>query len=178
MAVFVNRFLNMKNPDQATIHDVVDHIMHIVEVAGWECVGVGSDFSGTPAVPIGLEVRRLLLGLHTNQLLISCRMSQNTQTSLPCWPSAARQMSNCAGLRGRICYEYGETLRGEERKSNLRPNPMRQYGKRELRAGPLDLRTRHSCSDPRGRRRRISNEYRTTSMSTTKEYTRLGTDWL
>ncbi|TVY92880.1 putative dipeptidase [Lachnellula willkommii] len=55
MAVFVNRFLNMKHPDQATIHDVVDHIMHIVEVAGWECVGVGSDFSGTPAVPIGLE---------------------------------------------------------------------------------------------------------------------------
>ncbi|KAI1077229.1 membrane dipeptidase-domain-containing protein [Whalleya microplaca] len=55
MAVFVNRFLKMKDPDQATIHDVVDHILHIAEVAGWECVGVGSDFSGTPYVPIGLE---------------------------------------------------------------------------------------------------------------------------
>ncbi|KAF6789406.1 microsomal dipeptidase [Colletotrichum sojae] len=55
MAVFVNRFLNMKNPDQATIHDVVDHIFHIAEVCGWECVGIGSDFSGTPFVPIGLE---------------------------------------------------------------------------------------------------------------------------
>ncbi|UPK99766.1 hypothetical protein LCI18_010701 [Fusarium solani-melongenae] len=55
MAVFVNRFLNMKNPDQATIHDVVDHILHIAEVCGWECVGIGSDFSGTPFVPIGLE---------------------------------------------------------------------------------------------------------------------------
>ncbi|KAI2635787.1 membrane dipeptidase-domain-containing protein [Hypomontagnella submonticulosa] len=55
MAVFVNRFLKMKDPDQATIHDVVDHIMHIAEVCGWECVGVGSDFSGTPYVPIGLE---------------------------------------------------------------------------------------------------------------------------
>ncbi|KAM0335232.1 hypothetical protein ACHAQA_000275 [Verticillium albo-atrum] len=55
MAVFVNRFLNMKNPEQATIHDVVDHILHIAEVCGWECVGVGSDFSGTPYVPAGLE---------------------------------------------------------------------------------------------------------------------------
>ncbi|RSL91673.1 putative dipeptidase [Fusarium oligoseptatum] len=55
MAVFVNRFLNMKNPDQATIHDVVDHILHIADVCGWECVGIGSDFSGTPFVPIGLE---------------------------------------------------------------------------------------------------------------------------
>ncbi|KAI1653384.1 membrane dipeptidase-domain-containing protein [Daldinia decipiens] len=55
MAVFVNRFLKMKDPDQATIHDVVDHIFHIAEVCGWDCVGVGSDFSGTPYVPIGLE---------------------------------------------------------------------------------------------------------------------------
>ncbi|PMD38578.1 hypothetical protein L207DRAFT_568196 [Hyaloscypha variabilis F] len=55
MATFVTRVLNMKNPEAATIHDVVDHIFHIAEVAGWECVGVGSDFSDTPAVPIGLE---------------------------------------------------------------------------------------------------------------------------
>ena len=56
MAVFVNRFLNMKNPDAATIHDVVDHISHLAEVAGWEHVGLGSDFSGTPYTPSGLEV--------------------------------------------------------------------------------------------------------------------------
>ncbi|TDZ17466.1 putative dipeptidase [Colletotrichum orbiculare MAFF 240422] len=55
MAVFVNRFLDMKNPDEATIHDVADHIFRIAEVCGWECVGIGSDFSGTPYVPIGLE---------------------------------------------------------------------------------------------------------------------------
>lgn len=55
MAVFVNRFLNMKNPDDATIHDVVDHILRIAEVCGWDCVGLGSDFSGTPYVPKGLE---------------------------------------------------------------------------------------------------------------------------
>jgi membrane dipeptidase len=55
MAVFVNRFLNMKDPSAATIHDVVDHILRIVEVCGWSCVGIGSDFSGTPHVPLGLE---------------------------------------------------------------------------------------------------------------------------
>lgn len=56
MAVFVNRFLNPKDPDAATIHDVVDHILHIAEVAGWDHVGIGSDFSGTPYTPSGLEV--------------------------------------------------------------------------------------------------------------------------
>ena len=55
MAVFVNRFLNMKDPSAATIYDVVDHIQRIAEVCGWHCVGVGSDFSGTPLVPHGLE---------------------------------------------------------------------------------------------------------------------------
>ncbi|KAK0387061.1 hypothetical protein NLU13_5374 [Sarocladium strictum] len=55
MATFVNRFLNMKNPEQATIHDVVDHILYIAELIGWEHVGIGSDFSGTPHVPLGLE---------------------------------------------------------------------------------------------------------------------------
>ncbi|KAF2488690.1 hypothetical protein BU16DRAFT_520459 [Lophium mytilinum] len=55
MAVFVSRFLNMKHPEEATIHDVVDHILYIADVCGWECVGIGSDFSGTPNVPIGLE---------------------------------------------------------------------------------------------------------------------------
>ncbi|KAK4541579.1 hypothetical protein LTR36_007876 [Oleoguttula mirabilis] len=55
MAVFVNRFLRMKHPEEASIHDVVDHILHIASVAGWEHVGLGSDFSGTPYVPVGLE---------------------------------------------------------------------------------------------------------------------------
>ncbi|KAI0147948.1 membrane dipeptidase-domain-containing protein [Hypoxylon sp. NC0597] len=55
MAVFVNRFLDMTDPSAVTIHDVVDHIWHLAEVAGWEHVGIGSDFSGTPFTPSGLE---------------------------------------------------------------------------------------------------------------------------
>lgn len=55
MAVFVTRFVKAEDPDSATIHDVADHILHIAEVCGWECVGIGSDFSGTRYLPIGLE---------------------------------------------------------------------------------------------------------------------------
>lgn len=55
MAVFAGMFLNGKDPQAATIHDVVDHVLHIVDVCGWECIGVGSDYSGTPHVAIGLE---------------------------------------------------------------------------------------------------------------------------
>ncbi|KAF4995455.1 hypothetical protein FGRMN_5136 [Fusarium graminum] len=54
MAVFLSRFLNMKHPEQATIHDVADHIFHIAEVCGWTCIGIGADFFGMSNVPIGL----------------------------------------------------------------------------------------------------------------------------
>lgn len=57
MITFINRFLRPDDPDAATIHDVVDHIWHVAQVAGWDHVGVGSDFDGTPVTPRGLEVR-------------------------------------------------------------------------------------------------------------------------
>ena len=55
MVVFAGMFLNLESPSSATVHDVVDHIMHIVKLCGWECVGAGSDFSGAPSMPQGLE---------------------------------------------------------------------------------------------------------------------------
>lgn len=54
MVVFLNRFLH-KNPDQASIHDVADHILHIADICGWDCVGIGADFFGMAHVPHGLE---------------------------------------------------------------------------------------------------------------------------
>jgi len=39
----------------ANISDVADHIDYIKKVAGIDHVGYGSDFDGTPALPIGLE---------------------------------------------------------------------------------------------------------------------------
>jgi len=55
MATFVNKFLKPDAESSASVHDVVDHIFHIANICGWECVGIGSDFSGTSGVPMGLE---------------------------------------------------------------------------------------------------------------------------
>ncbi|RCS41575.1 membrane dipeptidase [Bremerella cremea] len=45
-----------ENPmDLGTINDVLDHIDHLVKVAGWEHVGLGADFDGVDALPVGLE---------------------------------------------------------------------------------------------------------------------------
>ncbi len=38
-----------------TIHDVVDHIEHIIKVAGIDHVGIGSDYDGVSKLPLGLE---------------------------------------------------------------------------------------------------------------------------
>jgi membrane dipeptidase len=38
-----------------TIHDLVDHIDHIVKIAGVDCVGLGSDYDGVPVVPDQLD---------------------------------------------------------------------------------------------------------------------------
>jgi membrane dipeptidase len=45
-----------ENPIPAgTIHDVVDHIDHIVKIAGVDHVGLGSDYDGIPTCPKQLE---------------------------------------------------------------------------------------------------------------------------
>jgi membrane dipeptidase len=38
-----------------TIAMVADHIDHIRQVAGVDCVGLGSDFDGIPVTPLGLD---------------------------------------------------------------------------------------------------------------------------
>ena len=40
---------------RGTIYDVVDHIEHIIKVAGIDHVGIGSDYDGVRSLPIGLE---------------------------------------------------------------------------------------------------------------------------
>jgi membrane dipeptidase len=44
-----------KNVVPATLADVVDHIDHIVKLAGVKSAGIGSDFDGVPCTPTGLE---------------------------------------------------------------------------------------------------------------------------
>ena len=43
------------DPENATLERVADHIMHIGSVAGFDHVGLGSDFDGIATVPRGLE---------------------------------------------------------------------------------------------------------------------------
>ena len=47
-------YKNYKMP-RGTIADVVDHIDHIVKIAGIDHVGIGSDFDGIASWPVGLE---------------------------------------------------------------------------------------------------------------------------
>ncbi|HCO26257.1 MAG TPA: membrane dipeptidase, partial [Gimesia maris] len=50
-----NRWKSSHKMKPGTIHDVVDHIDHIVKVAGVDHVGIGSDFDGVSTLPAQLE---------------------------------------------------------------------------------------------------------------------------
>ncbi len=47
--------LEKDDTQRGSIHDVVDHIEHIINVAGIDHVGLGSDFDGVPRLPTQLE---------------------------------------------------------------------------------------------------------------------------
>ena len=47
--------LERDDTQRGSIHDVVDHIEHIVNVAGIDHVGLGSDFDGVPRLPTQLD---------------------------------------------------------------------------------------------------------------------------
>ena len=51
----VKRWRTANPYPRGTIHDVVDHIDHIVKIAGIDHVGIGSDFDGVSKLPLGLE---------------------------------------------------------------------------------------------------------------------------
>lgn len=41
--------------DNVDVSSVIDHIVHIIDIGGIDCVGLGSDFDGIPITPINLE---------------------------------------------------------------------------------------------------------------------------
>lgn len=47
----------LRNPrsDRCTADDVVDHVQHVIKLAGIDHVGLGSDFDGVPALPKQLD---------------------------------------------------------------------------------------------------------------------------
>lgn len=44
-----------KSDDVVTIDDAADHVIHVINLIGWDYVGFGSDFDGIVAGPKGLE---------------------------------------------------------------------------------------------------------------------------
>ncbi|KAI5805901.1 dipeptidase [Geopyxis carbonaria] len=54
MVTFFPEFLATRHED-ATLADVVEHVVHIGELVGYRHVGIGSDFDGIPFGPKGLE---------------------------------------------------------------------------------------------------------------------------
>ncbi len=48
--------MNQKDPlPPATLKDLIDHIDHVVQLVGPDYVGLGSDFDGVSALPVGME---------------------------------------------------------------------------------------------------------------------------
>ncbi len=45
----------LRKGGRAGVKDVVKHVMHFVEIAGADHVGIGTDFLGTPSTPVGVE---------------------------------------------------------------------------------------------------------------------------
>ena len=57
MVPAISVFMNAAHPEEATVDDVIDHILYIADVVGWEHVALGSDFDGSTHIVKGLEVR-------------------------------------------------------------------------------------------------------------------------
>ena len=48
--------MQKKNPlPNATVEELVDHIEHVIQIAGVDYVGLGSDFDGVSTLPVGME---------------------------------------------------------------------------------------------------------------------------
>jgi membrane dipeptidase len=47
-------FKTVNGIDTTDLNAIIDHLVHIAEVGGIDCVGIGSDFDGIPSTPIDL----------------------------------------------------------------------------------------------------------------------------
>lgn len=56
MIPFVSRFLNARDPASVNAGTVIDHIYYVAERAGWDHVGIGSDYDGCKGdLPIDMK---------------------------------------------------------------------------------------------------------------------------
>src|ERR1700753_3433578 len=72
MVPFVKLFLKVTDPYSATVEDIVDHIYHIANLAGWDHVGIGADYDGTSPLPDGsLNLPRGMTDVSSYPVLIA-----------------------------------------------------------------------------------------------------------
>ncbi len=88
---------------QGTIHDLIDHIDHIVKVAGVDHVGLGSDFDGVPTVPDQLDdvstfpnITQALLDRGYSEEDIRKIMGENTLRALGRAEEVAQELRDAA----------------------------------------------------------------------------------
>jgi membrane dipeptidase len=86
---FVPSFL--RKDGKASMKDVVDHAIHMVDVAGPEHVGIGSDFLGTESLPVDLPNASVIQKLL--KALIAGGLSENVVEGIA-WRNAYRVVMN------------------------------------------------------------------------------------
>lgn len=98
-----NRWKSSHKMKPGTIHDVVDHIDHIVKVAGVDHVGIGSDFDGVSTLPAQLEdvstyplITQALLDRGYTDQQIKQIMGQNLMRVLRKAEQVAKQLQQTA----------------------------------------------------------------------------------
>jgi len=98
-----NRWQNDHKLKPGTIHDVVDHIDHIVKIAGVDHVGIGSDFDGVSTLPAQLEdvstyplITQALLDRGYTEQQIKQIMGQNLMRVLRNAEQVAKQLQQTA----------------------------------------------------------------------------------
>ncbi|QDT92424.1 dipeptidase [Gimesia algae] len=94
-----NRWKSSHKMKPGTIHDVVDHIDHIVKIAGVDHIGIGSDFDGVSTLPAQLEdvstyplVTQALLDRGYTEQQIKQIMGQNLMRVLRKAEQVAKQL--------------------------------------------------------------------------------------
>lgn len=85
---------------RGTIHDVCDHIEHIIKTAGIDHVGIGSDFDGVSSLPEGLEdvskypaITQLLMDRGYNETDIHKILGENVLRVLEQAEAVSRKMT-------------------------------------------------------------------------------------
>lgn len=59
-AILINFYDTYIGDAPVTVDTILDHIEHVINVAGIDHVGLGSDFDGVPSLPVGMEDATLL----------------------------------------------------------------------------------------------------------------------